>query len=109
VTRDGRIVYDLAITVSDLPLPASFGPYTGYEAWLATPKLDAIRDLGPIHKGGTIQATVNWNKFLVVVSAESTPVQRKWTGPILLVGRSPSAAMHAFAGHTFYNTGQPPD
>jgi hypothetical protein len=109
VTRDGRVVYDLAITVDALPLPSEFGSYTTYEAWLATPKLDVARDLGPIRNGTTVRARADWNKFMVFVSAESTPIKRKWTGPIVLVGRSPSASMQSFAGHPFYNTGQPPE
>ena len=109
VTRDGRVVYDLTITVSDLPVPSSLGSYSHFEGWLATPKLDAMRDLGPVQNGSPLRTRADWNKFLVFVSAEATPVRQKWAGPIVLVGRSPSSLMQSFAGHPFYNTGQPPD
>ena len=108
VSRDGRIVYDLDITVTDLPVPSSLGPYTLYEAWLTTPKLDLIKDLGAIRSGVPLHAQVDWNKFTVIVSAESAPVRARWSEAVALVGRSPSATMQSFAGHPFYKTGEAP-
>jgi hypothetical protein len=108
VSRDGRIIYDLAIVVKDLPPASALGPYSTYEAWLATPKLDLVRDLGPIQNGVAIRGQAEWNKFTVLVTAESPPIRQKWTGAVVLVGRSPSSLMQSFAGHPFYNTGQAP-
>ena len=107
-TRDGRTIYDIDITVADLPAPSSLGSYTVYEAWLATPKLDLIRDLGPISVGVPLHAQVDWNKFTVLVSAESAPVRSRWSDAVALVGRSPSSLMQSFAGHPFYKTGEAP-
>jgi hypothetical protein len=101
-------VYDLDIMVADLPLPSSLGPYTSYEVWLTTPKLDLIKDVGAISSGVPLRAQVDWNKFTVIVSAESAPVHVKWSDAIVLVGRSPSATMQSFAGHPFYKTGEAP-
>ena len=107
-SRDGRIVYDLDITISGLPAPSSFGSYAVYEAWIATPKLDLVRDLGAITIGAPLHAQVDWNKFTVLVSAESTPIHGKWGDAIVLIGRSPSSLMQSFAGHPFYKTGEAP-
>jgi hypothetical protein len=107
-SKDGRIVYDLVISVADLPEPSSFGSYTFYTAWLATPKLDVVRNLGKITDGATLRAEVDWNKFTVLVSAESAPNRARWSDAIVLVGRSPSSLMQSFAGHPFYKTGEAP-
>lgn len=108
VTRDGRIIYDLDVTVHGLPPASSLGSYAIYEAWLATPNLDLVRRLGPIRNDVPIRGRVDWNKFMVFVSAEATPATTKWSSAIVLVGRSPSSLMRSFAGHPFYNNGLPP-
>lgn len=107
-SRDGRIVYDLDISIADLPEPSSFGSYTFYVAWLATPKLDFVRNLGAITEKTPLHTEVDWNKFTVLVSAESAPNRARWSDAIVLVGRSPSSLMQSFAGHPFYKTGEAP-
>ncbi len=108
VSRDGRIVYDLDITTHDLPPVAWLGDYAGYQAWLASPNLDVVRRLGAIRNDSVLHATADWNKFTVVVTAEPEKVGEKWSGAIVLVGRSPSSLMRSFADHPFYNNGTPP-
>jgi hypothetical protein len=106
VTADGRVVYDLDIVVHDLPAASSLGPYTLYEAWLATPNLDFIRPLGPIRNDTHLKARADWNKFTVFVSPEANTTAKKWS-TVVLVGRSPSSLMQSFVGHPFYNNGVP--
>ena len=108
VSRDGRIVYDLEITVHGLPPVSYVGDYAGYEAWLATPNLDVVRRLGTIHNDSTLHADADWNKFTVIVTAEPAKVGQKWSGAVVMVGRSPSSLMQSFADHPFYNSGAPP-
>jgi len=107
VLRDGKLIYDLDITVHDLPPVSYLGSYTGYEAWLATPNLDVVRKLGAIRNDSTLHVDADWNKFTVIVSAEPAKAGQKWSGAIVLVGRSPSSLMQNFADHPFYNTGTP--
>ncbi len=113
VTTDGRVVYDLDISVHALPDPSSLGDYVRYEAWLATPDLGLVRDLGAIGNDVALRAHADWNKFTVVISAEpataGATAAARWHGAIVLVGRSPSSLMQSFAGHSFYNTGMPPE
>jgi hypothetical protein len=109
VTDDGRIVYELDITVHDLPPAASLGAYATYEAWLATPDLALVRRLGTVRNDTPLRARADWNKFTVVVSAEPGAVGARWRGAVVLSGRSPSSLMQSFAGHSFYNTGMPPE
>jgi hypothetical protein len=109
VTKDGRITFDLDITVHNLPAPSTLGPYTSYQAWLATPNLDVVRHLGAVSNDSAFRARADWNKFTVVISAEPAVTGQHWRGAIVLVGRSPSSLMQSFAGHPFYNTGMPPE
>ncbi len=107
-SRDGTFNYDLQIQADDLPPASSMGAYSTYEAWIATPKLDSVHDLGAIENGKVLRAKAAWNKFTVFVTAEAPPIGKKWSGAVVLVGRSPSSLMQSFAGHPFYNTGQAP-
>ena len=106
-TRDGRLVFDLEITATDLPSASDLGPYTHYEAWLTTPKLDLVHDLGPIDNNHAVHAQADWNKFTIIVSAEAAPVGHKWTSAIALIGRSPSSLMQSFASHPLFSTPEP--
>lgn len=106
-TRDGRLVFDLDILVTDLPPASDLGEYTRYEAWLTTPKLDLIHDLGPIENGKPIHAQADWNKFTIIVSAEAAPATHKWSSAVALIGRSPSSLMQSFASHPLFSTPEP--
>jgi hypothetical protein len=68
-----------------------------------------VRDLGAIRNDAPLRTRADWNKFTIVVSAEGTPIRARWSGTIVLSGRSPSSLMQSFAGHSFYNTGMPPE
>lgn len=107
VARDGRIVYDLSITVHGLPPVSYVGAYAGYEAWLTTPNLEVVRRLGTVHNDSTLLGVADWNKFTVIVTAEPATVGEKWSGAVVMVGRSPSSLMQSFADHPFYNSGAP--
>jgi hypothetical protein len=106
-TSDGRLVYDLDITATDLPAASDLGAFTHYEVWLTTPKLDVVRDLGPLQNNVTLHAHADWNKFTIIVSAEPTPVGRKWGTSIALIGRSPSSLMQSFASHPLFSVPEP--
>ena len=93
LTADGRHVYDLSITLRDLPPPASLGPYTAYVAWAAPPSLEPMLRLGAVGAGRTRLGHVALNKFLVFVSAEPSADATRRTGPLVLRGASPSMRM----------------
>jgi hypothetical protein len=109
VSREGRIVYDLSIVTAGLADPSTLGSYTVYEAWLTTPRLEPVTDLGPIRPGEPLRARADWNKFTIIVSAEAAaPVnQKRWAGPVVLIGRSPSSLMQSFVTHPLYNIPEP--
>jgi hypothetical protein len=106
VTRDGHIIYDVAVSVQGLPEPANFGGATRYVAWVTVPDLSLVHSLGPLAADGTAHGQVAWNKFIVLVTAERT-AGAKWAGPILLKGASPSTWMQRFQAHVLGNGGNP--
>jgi hypothetical protein len=100
-----------------------------FVAWATTPQLDQVVRIGVLDDEGLAKGTVEWNKFLVVVTLEpegaagadagsgaavqtgAAPGTRAggapsgdvssdlWTGPVVLRGMSRSGRMHTMAGH----------
>ncbi len=102
VGTDGSYIYNLDIKV-DRMAPARKGHYI---AWVSTPQLDTIKQLGPLDTGHTISGEVDWNKFLVIITLEESvdPEQPRWKGPVVLRGLSRSGYMHTMAGHGPYES-----
>ena len=101
VMRSGHLPHELRL-VLDLP-PATDG--ARYVAWLATPALDRIEALGTIVSHELFVKTVHWNKMVVVVSLEDGPAapdQTRWSGPVVLIGRSRSALLENLMGHSIF-------
>ncbi len=103
VTPEGRLLYDATVSVRNLPDPSSLGPYTTYVVWLATPSLDQLRNLGSIAVDKPLTARVDFIKMMYMVTAEPNARGEKWTGPVLLVGRSSSARVQNLAGCDIYD------
>jgi hypothetical protein len=95
VTGDGRYAQDARIVVRGLPQD----PTVTYVVWVAPPNLSAVRKLGAIKNDTEMKERIDWNKFLIFVSAEPDPSVERWKGKILLTGISRSGLMHTFAGH----------
>lgn len=96
VSDDGRYVTDLAVSLS------GFRAFEGvtYVLWTTTPDLAQVMKLGSFDAGPTrITGQVEWNQFLVFVTAEASAEAERWEGPILMTGMSPSGKMHPKAGH----------
>lgn len=99
VAADGRYAYDVTIGVERLRRR----PGRTYVAWAATPELDRLRKLGVLDEAsGVVRARVQFNKFLVFVTAEASADLDRWEGPILLTGISPSGLMHTMRGHGIF-------
>ncbi|MCY3611927.1 MAG: hypothetical protein OXH51_10365 [Gemmatimonadetes bacterium] len=121
VMRSGHLDQELRLVV-DLPsLEGGAGPPDGappprdgaplpstaprYVAWVATPDLDRIEALGTVMPGVPFAVPVHWNKIMVVVSREErAPAadQARWSGPIVLIGRSRSALLENLMGHSIF-------
>ena len=90
VTVDGHYRYAPRITLRGLPRPPSG---TRFVAWAASPTLDVITRLGLVTNGVNAVGEIALDRFLVLVSAEGSPVSPQPRGPILLRGESPSNRM----------------
>jgi hypothetical protein len=75
-----------------------------YVAWTASSDLQDVERLGVLDDAGGLEATVAWNKFLVIVSFERSAeaLPDRWQGPIVMRGMSRSGLMHTMAGHGAY-------
>jgi suppressor of ftsI len=93
LTAGGSQRYDVTLALAGLPPVESLGPYTAYVAWVAAPSLDPERKLGVVRNGRTAVGEVEWDKFLVFVTAERSGDVRARQGRLVLRGFSPSIRM----------------
>lgn len=96
VARDGAYRTDVVLDLRELRRRDGIV----YVVWAATPELDSRLKIGSF-SGGSAQlaAELEWNQFLVFVSAERSADVDRWQGPIVLTAMSPSGRMHPKAGH----------
>lgn len=108
VTADGHAVYDVQITASGLPAPAAVegGAYTTYMAWATSTDLTRWDRLGAVRNGTTTVGHAELNKFLLVITAETSD-SAPHAGPTLLHGTSPSGWLQSFLSHPLFR-GIPP-
>ena len=101
VMRSGHLEQELRLV---LDLPPAEGE-ARYVAWVATPALDRIEALGAVTSGEPFTAPVHWNKIVIVVSREDGPPATgapRWSGPVVLLGRSRSALLQNLMGHSIF-------
>lgn len=102
VTADGRARYDVQVTASGLPKPSALGAYSAYVAWEVTPDLATWVRLGAVTNGTTTVGTTEFNKFLFVITAESSGSSERHDGPTVLHGTSPSGWLQSFLTHPLF-------
>ncbi len=107
LSPDGHFLFDVELTVTGLPKPSSWGPYSSYVAWATTENLDIARRLGEVTGGKPITARVDYHKFILLVTAEADAEGDHWQGPVVLRGLSASMFLDNFSGKTFFNNGVP--
>jgi hypothetical protein len=102
VTADGRSSYEVQLSLTGLPEPASLGPYKTYVAWAATTDLSKWHRLGPVTNGNSTVGQIELNKFMLVITAEAnaTPAAKK--GPTVLHGISPSGWLQSLTTHPLF-------
>lgn len=102
VTADGHARYDVIVSASNLPAPSALGAYTVYLAWAATPDLRNWVRLGTVANGTTTVGPVEYNKFLLVITAEVHDTVASRSGPTVLHGTSPSGWLQSFLSHPLF-------
>lgn len=97
ISQNGTFVHKLSIQITNLPEPKD----ASYVAWITTTNLDKISMLGVLDENLRTSGTVEWNKYLVVITKEASTKNRSsiWQGPIVMRGMSKSGYMHTMAGH----------
>jgi len=92
----GEYLHDLDIHVEGLKPPAT----GAYVAWVTDTEISEKIRLGAFGDDFRVSGQVHWNKFLVVITRESTAEPTDtWEGPIIMRGMSRSGRMHTLAGH----------
>ena len=94
---DGSYAYDLRIALDRMRAPRS----GRFVAWVTTTEIDHVRRLGALDENLRASGSVDWNKFIVVITLEpdDDPTATMWTGPIAFRGMSRSGMMHTMVGH----------
>jgi hypothetical protein len=102
VTADGRARYDIRISAARLPRPDRLGRFRSYVAWAATPDLTQWVRLGVVRNGISTVGPVEFNKFLLVITAEPDSAAATHSGPTVLHGTSPSGWLQSFVTHPLF-------
>jgi len=102
VTADGRASYEIQLSLTGLPDPATLGPYKTYVAWAATTNLDKWYRLGAVSNGSSTVGKAELNKFMLVITAEATATPAARKGPTVLHGISPSGWLQSMITHPLF-------
>lgn len=94
---DGSYVYDVTVSIERMRAPRN-GQLV---AWVTTTEIDHIERIGTLDENLRTRGTVDWNKFIVVVTLEPSddPGAEMWSGPVVFRGMSRSGMMHTMVGH----------
>ena len=94
---DGSYAYDLHVSLQRMRAPLQ----GNLVAWVTTTEIDRIERMGTLDANLQTSGRVSWNKYIVVVTLESSddPHQEQWAGPIVMRGMSRSGMMHTMVGH----------
>lgn len=100
LTREGTLLQHLRVVI-DERWRSTRGRLV---AWVASPDLDRVRNLGEIEADGTVSGEVGLNKFLVFVTEEPAAAEAadRWRGPVVLKGKSRSGRMQSMASHGMF-------
>ncbi len=93
VDADGHFRYNIELELEGLPDPGTFGPYDQFVAWVTTPTFYPEIRLGTVRNGHSQLGPVQLDKFVLLVSAEASPVGDERQGRLVLRGESPSTRM----------------
>ena len=94
VTRDGQQRYRPRFTVRGLPSPRTLdSSATVYVAWATTPRFAEFVNLGTVGNGTTTLAPIDFDQFVIVISAERSAAATDRTGRLVLRGGSPSTRL----------------
>ncbi len=89
VTAEGRTRFRPQITLVGLPDTGG----AQYVAWAATPQMDSLINLGAVNNGSVALREIDFEKFIVLVTAERSARVPSPAGRVVLRGQSPSTRL----------------
>lgn len=92
VTHDGHTRYWPRVTLRGLPEPSAFGG-SAYVAWAVPQTMQSATRLGVVRNGEAELPAITLGKFLILVTAETSPGAHEPSGRVVLRGASPSTRM----------------
>jgi FtsP/CotA-like multicopper oxidase with cupredoxin domain len=93
VTADGRLRLQPILFAAGLPAPQALGPYRTYVAWAAPLSMTPLIRLGEVRNGPTRLPALDLEKFVILVSAESSGRPSHPSDRLILRGQSPSTRL----------------
>ncbi len=93
VTADGRFRQQPILSAAGLPSPRSLGPYRTYVAWAAPLSMSPVIRLGEVRNGSTALPPLDLEKFVILVTAESSARAAHPSERMILRGQSPSTRL----------------
>ena len=93
VSPAGEQLYDVEFTLTSLPDAASLGRYSTFVAWATTPQLHPVIRLGEVRRGTVRLGRVPFDRFLILITAESSATPRERSSRLVLRGTSASVRM----------------
>lgn len=93
VAADGSLLHQPVVTLAGLPAPTLLGAFTTYVAWLATPVMHPVTRLGEVRNGRNVLPTIGIEKFIVLITAEASPLGDEPRGKNVLRGQSPATRL----------------
>ncbi len=93
VSASGQMQYSIVFTLRDLPDLDSLGPYTTFVAWATTPQLRPLTKLGVVTDGTSRLGLVDYDRFLIMITAERSADAVEPTGRMVLRGTSAAVRM----------------
>ena len=93
VTKAGEPQHDIAFTLRNLPAPSSLGKFTVLVAWAVTPQLRPVVKLGEVREGTVQLGRVPFDRFLLLITGESSTRVTEPRGRVVLRGASASMRM----------------
>lgn len=94
---DGSYVYQIDVSLDRMRAPRQ----GRLVAWVTDTEIDHVQRMGALDDNLRVSGSVDWNKFIVVITLEAgdDPSATRWSGPVVFRGMSRSGMMHTMVGH----------
>lgn len=108
VSPDGKHLYNLVVSIQNLPDPGMLGAYSTYVAWASDLSFSDYRRLGEVGNGRTELGVIEYDQFRIFVSAEARAATETREGRLVLRGVSPSIFVQLDEEHLLPFLSPPP-